>query len=197
VFEGLKNHPVILVTGPQRSGTRFITKAICYDTGHTYVDEAEIHTDSLYALDILIDTRTTPVAVQCPALCSVLPGYISRCEECFLVMCFRNTPMIEKSAMRIDWRWDSLEASRYATRTDVLPQDMLETWPSHRLKYAVWMQDKQIISGRFLELRYETLEDHPLWVPPERRNGWGFSQTEEIKTKETQEESQKEVIPCS
>ena len=50
MFEYLKEFPVVLVTGPQRSGTRICAKMIAHDTGHRFVDEREIHTDSLYEL---------------------------------------------------------------------------------------------------------------------------------------------------
>ena len=41
MFENLAVHNKIVVTGPQRSGTRIGAKMIAADTGHQFVDEAE------------------------------------------------------------------------------------------------------------------------------------------------------------
>ena len=50
VFEYLLHYHYVIVTGPQRSGTRIGAKMIAYDTGYTYVDEAEVKADSVYQL---------------------------------------------------------------------------------------------------------------------------------------------------
>ena len=41
MFENLAVHKKIVVTGPQRSGTRIGAKMIAADTGYQFVDEAE------------------------------------------------------------------------------------------------------------------------------------------------------------
>ena len=41
VFEHLLNFAVVLVSGPQRSGTTICAKMIAHDTGHTYIPESE------------------------------------------------------------------------------------------------------------------------------------------------------------
>src|SRR5579875_68345 len=41
MFEHLAVHPMIVVTGPQRSGTRIAARMIAADTGHRFVDETE------------------------------------------------------------------------------------------------------------------------------------------------------------
>ena len=67
-FEWLRDFSKIIVTGPQRSGTRICAKMIAHDTRHRYVDESEIGVDSLYRLWSLLRNERRFV-VQCPALC--------------------------------------------------------------------------------------------------------------------------------
>jgi hypothetical protein len=41
MFEHLAVHSKIVVTGPQRSGTRIASQMIASDTGHEFVDEVD------------------------------------------------------------------------------------------------------------------------------------------------------------
>ena len=67
MFEHLKKYSKILVTGPQRSGTRICAKMIAQDTGYHYVDENDIAVDSLNALCKWLK-KDDPIVIQCPAL---------------------------------------------------------------------------------------------------------------------------------
>lgn len=184
MFESLKPHSMILVTGPQRSGTRLIAKAIAHDTGYTYVDEAEIKVDSVYELYWEMDRKGPSLVVQCPGLCWIAPQLAMINPSIFIVLCMRDEKEIIESQDRINWQWEWLERLRYQTRTDFLMPHKLMGWPVARIKYVVWDHEKRLIPGRYREVQYESLQDHPLWVPKEQRGPeWGFSQTE--------------VTPCS
>ena len=65
MFEQLCDYRNILVTGPQRSGTRICAQMVAHDTGHGYIDEVQIDTDSLYRLADAFSLNK--VVVQCPA----------------------------------------------------------------------------------------------------------------------------------
>jgi len=68
LFDWLASFDKILVTGPQRSGSRICAQMIAYDTGHEYVDEEDLSMDSLYQLcGFLEDQRG--LVIQCPTLC--------------------------------------------------------------------------------------------------------------------------------
>lgn len=163
MFEHLEFYSHIVVTGPQRSGTRIMAKAIAHDTGHRYVDEVEIHTDSLYALQHLILTEEKLV-VQCPALSM----YAHMIKDALIIMVARDIGEILASQDRIGWTrtWGKLERIRCGN-PDI---------PSAVNKYAFWQMQRHLIDDRF-EITYESLREHPLWV--EDKTGWGFAQTEE------------------
>jgi len=179
MFDPLQQHHQIFVTGPQRSGTRFIAKAICHDTGHAYLDEVKIATHSVYELLWMLSQQQTPCVIQCPGLCQCLPDLMQRFPDWFLVMCLRNEEDILASQSRIAWNYEWVERLAYHHRTDVLTQEILSFWPICRIKYAIWQADKHRIAGRYLEVRYDQMYTHPLWIPPAQRGpDWGFSQTE-------------------
>ena len=87
----------VLVTGPQRSGTRIAAKILACDTGYRYVDETEIHTDSLYALSILlVPDGPERLVVQCPALCRDIHFFGER-DDVQIVMMRRSLADIKAS----------------------------------------------------------------------------------------------------
>lgn len=42
MFEHLKAYKRIVVSGPQRSGTRIVAKAVAQDTNKSFIDEVDI-----------------------------------------------------------------------------------------------------------------------------------------------------------
>jgi hypothetical protein len=66
VFEELAQYGQIVVTGPQRSGTRIATQMIASDTGHRYVDEAKFGVRDVEAWLRALDGGN--VVVQSPGL---------------------------------------------------------------------------------------------------------------------------------
>lgn len=175
MFKHLKEKQVILVTGPQRSGTRFIAKAIAHDTGHAYIDEAEIKTDSTYEIFWQIHLKDGPnYVIQCPGLCYIAPALITARHDFFLVMCMRNIDDIIKSQKRIKWPWEWLERLKYEN-----------SWGNTfiaEIKYVQWNYEKEFLSpDQYLEVQYEDMKAHPLWVPKKQRECWGFSQTEVLE----------------
>lgn len=172
MFEDLKDYRIILVSGPQRSGTRFVARAIAHDTGHNYVDEVGVHTDSVYGLDwIMQEARVleTSVVVQCPALMWVIP-FIADAPDILVVVCMRKEEEIVASEERIGWSHEWIERLRYQFHQDA--------WPICRIKYAAWGANKWRVPN-YREVCYEEMEGHPLWVPKKRRKNFLFDQTEE------------------
>jgi hypothetical protein len=163
--EFLNKFKYILVTGPQRSGTRIAAKIIAHDVGHRYVDETEIHTDSLYTLVWLLsgDER---VVVQCPALSRYVHFFGDR-DDVLIVWMVRARWDIKASQERIGWEWELLEQFRYDT-----------TRPIAQAKHRYWAFTQRPVIKHWYEVHYEKLSDHPLWVPKERRADFTFNQTE-------------------
>jgi hypothetical protein len=159
LFAWLRPFEIVLVTGPQRSGTRICAKMIAHDTGHSYVDEAQIGVDSLYRLwTLLRDQR--PVVVQCPALCRHV--HVFSADDTAIVLMRRDVEDIIASQRRIGWHWEELELARYDRSAGVIAE----------VKYAFWDDYQRQRTRHAFEVAYHSLAQHPLWVTKDLR--WDF-----------------------
>ena len=166
MFEPLKSYRSILVTGPQRSGTRIIAKCIAHDTGYKYIDESYLGMFSGSVIRTHNILEGDGIIVQGPGVCH-------GCDEMedlgntLIVMCMRNIDDIIKSQGRINWRCEKSELGKYGLRH----------WegPACAVKYDEWETQKQGIE-HWLQVEYESMAIHPLWV--DDREGWEWNQTE-------------------
>ena len=171
MFDGLEKFPIIVVTGPQRSGTRVCARMIGYSLGHEIVDERDIHIDSLYALMIRIDKarqQGEKIVVQCPAL-SYAAHFLGQFADVCVVMMMRDKNDIRASEKRVGWKWGSLEKMHYP--------DEMRFWAIDTIKYEYWKVQKTRIKNA-VEIWYEGLKDHPKWLDKEEREGFHALQTE-------------------
>jgi hypothetical protein len=160
----------IIVTGPQRSGTRIGAKVIADELNFTYTDETELLTDSAYKLQWFLDDEKYRV-LQCPALCHTVHFFGQR-DEVAIVLMWRDIDEIGKSEERIGWnrsRWADIERFHYRKFNGPL---------AYR-KYQYWV-DYQVNNIKHpFKLPYKWLKQHPLWVPKDQRGpSWAFTQTE-------------------
>jgi hypothetical protein len=164
MFEYLAEFDKILVTGPQRSGTRICTKMIAYDTGHEYVDELGIVGDSINWLGTFVQSRQRFV-VQCPALCRHI--HMFSADDTAIVLMRREVGDIIASQERVGWRGEWLELARYDRTDGVIAE----------IKYRFWdeVQKGRIEHG--FEVKYEHLAEHPLWVAKPLRQEFKIGQT--------------------
>jgi hypothetical protein len=166
MFEHLAVHQRIVVTGPQRSGTRIAAKMIAADTGHEFVDEfAFAIKDREQFREIL---RRDSIVVQAPHMLRDMvddppPGSL-------VVLMRRDLDHIHASAERIRW------AEELGGNTTELRRFGLTEGDSAAVKYSYW--DTHEKSVPFLELEYEALRSHPLFVPDEQRKAFGPLQTQ-------------------
>ena len=167
MFEYLKPFTRIIVTGPQRSGTRVCAKMISADTGLRYVDEQEINVDSLYALAHTLTEGN--VVIQCPAL-SYWAWAVGTVDDVAIVLMRRPVVEIIASQERVRWGYEWLELMRYGAASS----------PIAEVKYRFWDETKDRIRHPF-EVEYESLKAHPLWIDKEARAGFGYDQTEAVK----------------
>jgi len=166
MFEHLAVHKKIVVTGPQRSGTRIAAKMIAADTGHAFVDEMEFAIRDLAAFRAVL--QRDDVVVQAPHMLKDVvddppPGI-------FVVLMRRDLEQIHASEKRIRW------GEVYGKREIELAKFALTQGDPATVKYAYWSSHEKKVP--FLELEYEALRRHRLWVPEEQRKGFGALQTE-------------------
>lgn len=166
VFEHLAVHPKIVVTGPQRSGTRIAAQMIAADTGHQFVDEVEfLIKDEAMFWDIL--AQRVNIVVQAPHMLKDLVD--DPPKDGFIVLMRRDLDDIHASADRIRWA-EELGGNRTELR-----KFGLEEGDSAAIKYEYW--DTHPKSVPYLEVSYESLAAHPMYLPPDVRKGFGPLQT--------------------
>lgn len=163
MFENLRDYNRIVVTGPQRSGTRICAKMIAQDTGKIYVDESEIAVDSLHRTIQVLFNRG--IVLQAPGMCHAVHSFGNN-DGLLIVLMRRNIADIIKSQERINWTYEAAELLKYGGKSG----------PIAKLKYEFWEQQKPFINN-WLEVDYTSLAIHPLWVPKEKREGFGDTQT--------------------
>lgn len=160
MFEELAQYSKIIVTGPQRSGTRICAQMIAADTGHAYLDEGylaeplERYPDSIHKAKFFLTQGH--IVVHAPALCARINELGA--EDTLIVMMKRDVGQIIQSQQRINWNWEARELAAYGVKTGVISS----------VKYARWMAQKETIPN-WREIEYESLRSHPLWVDEEQR----------------------------
>lgn len=168
MFNQLKPFTKIIVVGSQRSGTRIGARCISESLNLRYVDETEVHTDSLYSLYQLI-TEDDNFVVQCPAIAHSI--HLLGHMNIAVVFMLRDEKDTIASIQRIGWdtTWGRLEEMFYHmySRSMSLPEKKTHSWFN-------WQ--KSMIIDAF-EIEYESLSEHPLWIPKEERTNWNFTQT--------------------
>lgn len=165
MFENLRRHPKIIVTGPQRSGTTIAAKMIARDTGYEYVDEDELRRDDLATLRLLLRVGRRFV-VHCPALCRFVHEVAD--DETAVVLMRRPIEEIVASQRRICWRGGRAELRRYGLSAGVIAA----------VKYRFWDEQQRGRIAHAYEIDYASLAAHPLWVPARHRRHFAPRQTE-------------------
>lgn len=156
MFKWLSEFDKILVTGPQRSGTRICATMIANDTGYEYIDEIDLQMESLYKLCYFIEDKHHFV-VQCPTLCRYIHHFTQ--DDLAIILMRRNVADIIASQKRIHWRWEWLELARY----DRVDGNISE------VKYNFWDEHQKSSIKHAYEIQYESLANHPLWVDSDLR----------------------------
>ena len=175
MFKDLTRYDVILVSGPQRSGTRIASQMISADTGHCYVDEDtfEVYDESLFRATI---GQMHHIVIHCPSMSHIMHEVSG--ENVLVVWMLRDLEDIAASERRVNW-----SIGPYAEMANYGMSDL----PALRyrrhggqvapLKYARWWGYQRERVQHWLELRYESLAKHSLWVPKEQRVDFATKQT--------------------
>jgi hypothetical protein len=172
MFEKLVTYDKILVTGPQRSGTTICAKMIAVDTGHAFLSEAHVASESIEGmlcnLGRLMETRHSFV-LQCPAPSRWIHEHSA--EDVLVIFMRRAIRDIVASERRVGWG-DSMQRAIYeeALAGHKFPATIAEA------KYLFWEDVQRLTVHHWLEVEFESLAGHPLWVPVEQRVNFGIRQ---------------------
>ncbi|MCW7072084.1 MAG: hypothetical protein OCU12_07160 [Methanophagales archaeon] len=174
--------PSILVTGPQRSGTRIAAKMVAADLGYRYFDEQTIGVD---AFDVAIGILEIPqVVLHAPGICHLthLMWDTNLCPPRVAVLIvLRDLEEIQRSCARINW-FPKAEEQKYLSRPEFAPY-LAEGAHVAQWKYDVWKYYQRplmqtLIGDFYYTIKYEDMSYHPLWIPAEERRGFKWNQTE-------------------
>lgn len=163
MFENLKEYRAILVTGAQRSGTTVASKMIAQDTGHRRIDEVEFNTYDKEQWKNFALTGEN-VVIQCPSMCRFLEE-VAR-DDVLIVMMKRDIEDIKANEKHVGWSENQREVNNY----DGVGHQA-------EVKYKFWEDNQKDKIKNHMELEYESLREHPLWVDKEKRQHFGLKQT--------------------
>lgn len=191
----------IIVTGPQRSGTRIAAKILAHELGYTYVDEDAIGVDNEQAFwQLLLPGQTAERdepgnwVLQAPGLSHMvhrLPYLVAeaaataptgRPEDYAVVWMLRDEIAIVKSELRIGWRqrgFHLVERKKMAEEAAIADYAAKEHASIATCKKAAWLgRQKTLLGDHAHGLHYDALEGHQLWVPAVLREKFHHDQTE-------------------
>lgn len=163
LFEHFSEYERVLVTGPQRSGTRICGKMIACDTGFKYFDEVLFSVNHLHTFKQLLSKHTKSV-FQCPGLSHIIEKFST--ERTAIIFMIRPIASIILSQQRIKWV-SSAEVKNY----DVSIHPICEA------KYIKWYSVQRSRCHHYFEIDYISLKDHPLWIPSHKRANFKWNQT--------------------
>lgn len=190
MFEYLKDFSKIIVSGPQRSGTRICAKMIAHDLNYRYVDEGDIGVDSLNRLWGLWH-RQKSFVVQCPALSRYVHLFAD--DDTAIVFMIRDIDDIVASQKRVGWSWGIPELLRYD-----IPISQFDVSDPATTKYAFWLESqKHLVGANGFEVKYESLRGHPLWLDKEQRLDFKSSQTMSKSKKPDRRQKKGKIIKGS
>jgi hypothetical protein len=160
LLEALRPFSKIIVTGPQRSGTRIGGIILAADLERLFLGEDEFN-DGFIAIDDL--RRFSAILKQQPKCVVQAPQMSHAChliQGAAIVFMMRDTNDIVRSERRIKWGREEHELSKYNKAEG----------PISVVKCAAWKAvQKECLNGRGFELEYESLQVHEMWREPGNR----------------------------
>lgn len=161
MFKHLAKHKVIFVTGPHRSGTTICSRMIAHDTGHDLVVEDDFRFSQLHQLATFTQADYGSIVVQCPFLADIIHDlkYLIDLDMDHALVVFmhryRRDIIASETRARVDFqRLGETQKKKYHTEANEHISD---------IRYEAW-QDQQPMIPHSLDVGYESLRDHPLWI---------------------------------
>lgn len=160
---------VVVVSGPQRSGTTIAARIIAAESGMQYVDEDAYGTKAIDAWKEMVATGQALV-IQSPAMARWVHEVDA--EDVAVVWMMRPLGDIMASQRRIGWDDGDERAKYHMTAKDTRPIAFVKQW--------YWYTHQRPFITHAFELEYEQLKHHPFWVEDHKRILFGKRQwTEE------------------
>ena len=164
MFETLKEFSNIVISGPQRSGTRIAARIVAEDAKKIYVDEKDLNYHDFRLLEWYLDRGN--VVIQCPGLCHLLHRITT--PSTLIIMTIRPIEEIQASEVRC-WSDQSklIELYKYGYSNGVISRIKYDFWNNHQ---------KPILNERAREINYQSLERHSLFIKDRKNFRWDQTQ---------------------
>ena len=192
MFEHLSNFSKIVVVGSQRSGTTITAQMIAEDLEYKYIDEQQFATkDARLFRDVWL--KENKVVLQAPALTTQIHNLVN--DEVLVIFMVRDKNDIIKSMNKItggvcgscgrEYGFELNETMRnkvlkkyrqhFISKHD--DKDIILAYPELTksdkttvdILYSMWYGYQKHRIKNSVELEYESLSSHPLWIPKEQR----------------------------
>ena len=151
----------VIVTGPQRSGTRFTTNVLAHDLDVELIDELDYGINDINNLLATIEGKDGFI-VQGPAVSHLLHKLP---DDVFVVFMQRPINEILASQARINWKSKEHEPTYkgfYKKEFGTLDIDWSK--PLADVKYQLWNNhQKPNTKKNYYDLDYNTLSEHAMW----------------------------------
>jgi hypothetical protein len=152
----------LFVTGPQRSGTTFVSNCLSSSFNLPLIDESEFDAH-FYGRFKFLANKQEQWIVHGPALFHKVFDVLNDFPDVTFVVVRRNVKDIVKSQDRISWKPSSERRHMNVPSHDKRP--------IAQIKYEYWDRWKNDLSS-WVEYEYDDFEVHPLWVDKTRRKNF-------------------------
>ncbi len=196
MFDFLESYQIVLVTGPQRSGTTICARMIEDDLGYKYLDEG-LWSVWLGQRARELAEATWPCVLQAPGLLKDVALFNQ--PKCAVICMIRDIDKIRQSQDRIGWdMWAEKELSSYisgenydwyekhiAPRSYWTVKTLEDDYAAQEnvawIKYQWWYHhcDKLLTYRNWYDVSYEMLDNHPMWVNRSNRKDFSARQYRE------------------
>lgn len=156
----------MLVTGPQRSGTTFVSNCLARDNNLKYIDEAEFDVSN-FGQFIEATCMNKNWVAQGPGMMPHLFKIQAVYPDITFIIIKRNIEDIEKSQERISWEYENYEKENLGFTDSPMKIS--------RIKYMLWDSWKQKFN-HYIEYDYEDFKSHPYWIEKEKRTNFNAKQ---------------------
>ena len=179
----LELYPLIIVTGPQFSGTNIGAQVIAAELGHRFIEEPAGGITPQEAMQFIL-CEPPPLVLHAPSLFYWVHRLKEYLPYLVAVVMFRKLHDIYESQLRWDWQGstDFFKIVRhYLSMPEFEPYLTGGAENPARMGYMVWAEHQQNLLGdRAFVFWYDWLKEHEAWVPLEERQihlGWGPRET--------------------
>lgn len=156
MFSYLRPFEIILITGPQRSGTTLCARIIKHDLGYTYIDEARFRIHDVQ-LALRQAEAYRPCVVQGPGLLkdAMVFGQLGYCA---VVLMLRDTLDIADSIYRRKNNLAWIERMRRYVDTSLMTEPLNYFG---EVVYNYWEDEVERHIKHLYKVDYESLSNHP------------------------------------